>query len=120
MKKLEIEVNFTNLKYLWSMFCGHENQLEEHYYVDEDNQKMYRKLTSIYTDEQIDLKEITDTQAIIWIYEIHLKGSVVLTDNEAGYLELRVEQDLDDMPEEVGLDVDMLTKLKSKLTNIKN
>jgi len=130
MKKLEVEVNFMKLKYLWSMFCGHENQLEEHYYVDEDDHKVYRKLTSIYTDEQIEVQEITCSETIVWIFAVHLtqlsevwneykKHCIHLTDTQKDYLHLRVEEDLDDMPEEDELSVDMLTNLKSKLTNIK-
>jgi hypothetical protein len=59
-----------DLEHLWSMFCGKENSQEEHYFVDEDNLKMYMKLTDIYTDELIKWEEITNPETIIWVYGI--------------------------------------------------
>ena len=64
--------NEKDLKFLWSMFCGKENEMEEHYFVDVDNQKMYMKLTDMYTDELIKWEEITSPETIIWVYEILL------------------------------------------------
>ena len=64
--------NEKNLKFLWSTFCGKENSQEEHYFVDEDNLKMYMKLTDIYTDELIKWEEIINPETIIWVYGIHL------------------------------------------------
>ena len=58
------------LTFLWKMFCGNENEMEEHYFVDVDNQKMYMKLTDIYTDELIKWEEITNSETIIWVYEL--------------------------------------------------
>ena len=58
------------LQFLWSMFCGNENEMEDHYFVDVDNQKMYMKLTDIYTDELIKWEEITNSETIIWVYEL--------------------------------------------------
>ena len=58
------------LKHLWNMFCGKENSQEEHYFVDEDNLKMYRKLTDMHTDELIKWEEITNPETIISVYEL--------------------------------------------------
>ena len=50
---MELKLNEKDLEFLWKIFCGNENEMEEHYFVDVDNQKMYMKLTDIYTDELI-------------------------------------------------------------------
>ena len=76
------------LTHLWSMFCGKENEMEEHYFVDEDNQKMYMKLTYMHNGElaedeiigetytgdvvmQKGWAEITNPETIIWVYELN-------------------------------------------------
>ena len=60
-----------HLEHLWSTFCGKENSQEEHYFVDEDNLKMYMKLTDIYSDELISWEEITNPETIIWVYGVY-------------------------------------------------
>ena len=65
---MELKLNEKDLKFLWSTFCGKENEMEEHYFVDEDNLKMYMKLTDMYTDELIKWEEIINPETIIWVY----------------------------------------------------
>jgi hypothetical protein len=70
---MELKLNEKDLEFLWKIFCGNENEMEEHYFVDVDNQKMYMKLTDIYTDELIKWEEITNPETIIWVYELSNK-----------------------------------------------
>ena len=44
---MELKLYEKDLEFLWKIFCGNENEMEEHYFVDVDNQKMYMKLTDI-------------------------------------------------------------------------
>ena len=74
-----------HLEHLWSIFCGKENSQEEHYFVDEDNLKMYMKLTDIYTDELISWEEITNPETIISVYGVYETSENDMPDNSYEY-----------------------------------
>tara|TARA_R110002020_G_scaffold220785_2_gene428777 strand:- start:38824 stop:39186 length:363 start_codon:yes stop_codon:yes gene_type:complete len=112
------EQNPNEMKHLWSMFCGEENEQEEHYYADTDNQRLYYELTDMESGERIEFTEVTDTHTIVFVYEVYLNDKIGLTRDEVYYLDLKVEQDLDDSPEDVELSVNMLSNIKKKLKEV--